>query len=265
MPWVGLGAGRHGMMTADMTGPLVLTITRSAIAPPAATDFVTKAIGHRVAIDTREGEMSPLVDLPVETGKIGGIAPIVGTAAIAVAASKEGSDSTQISALNVLNVVTKRLCHGFGIPWRFKQVSPDVCGTQRQDEHPNGIKHEIVHLVASLDNNSYFNSILSHGNQILKASILCDTGARPNLIALQLYRKFGKKRPKLEAVDINLESASGNGLHAFGKVVLGTRTGDHSFPIYFVVRNLMTNVIFTQMHSWWTECCNWLPCWYFDC
>ena len=121
MPWVGLGADRHGAMTNDLTGLLVPTITGSTIAPPAMTGFVTKAIGHRVAIDTREGKMSLLVDLPVETGKIGGIAPIVETAATAVASSKEGSDSTQISALSVLNVVSMDTSKKV-VPWVSNQM-----------------------------------------------------------------------------------------------------------------------------------------------
>ena len=55
---------------------------------------------------------------------------------------------------------------------------------------------------------------------------------------------LGRKRLKLESVNVKLESASGNGLQTLEKVVLNTQIGEHSYPVsYLVVRNLITSVI----------------------
>ena len=75
------------------------------------------------------------------------------------------------------------------------------------------------HCSAQLDNYSYFNSILSSGNLDIKVSILCDTGARPNLLSYKAFCMLGRNRPKLDSVNIKLESAPGDGL-----LVLGSAT-----------------------------------------
>ena len=96
------------------------------------------------------------------------------------------------ATLVVIMVITQRV-----VLRRLKmnqKIGPIVNGVERQDQYLKSptIESNVRHSSVQLNNNSYFHSILSSGNQKLKASILRYTGAVTIYYHLKHFACLGK-------------------------------------------------------------------------
>ena len=96
----------------------------------------------------------------------------------------------------------------------------------------------------SNSNPMYLKTRIRHNAQETFVSILCDTGAKSNLLSASTLAAFGKNFPKLKPETIKLSSANGSSLNSLGSVTLFVRLGDKEHLLNFhIVNNLATTAI----------------------
>ena len=126
----------------------------------------------------------------------------------------------------------------------------DPCHDQGNDPDTNNVEHSNNAVVdtsspqGSNSNPMHLKTRILHNAQETFVSILCDTGAKSNLLSASTLAAFGKHFPKLKPKTIKLTSADGSSLNSLGYVTLFVRLGDKEHLLNFhIVNNLATTAI----------------------